>query len=372
MAVAAGIRVALSVLRTVPGFDRYSMSFSPMSFSRYIKLLADPSDEADTADSAGIEDLFAAMFDGGVSDLELGAIVVALHGRPPSVAHVAAAYRAAAARVQHLRAPESPFRPLVFASYNSTRRTANLLPWLALVLRRLGVPVLVHGNLGGACGGTSAYLFRELGVMPSATATAIQTALEKDGLAFVPAGVLCPGLANLIALQTRLGLKDWVYKLAVLIDPFRGNGMRVIGIAEQQLREIIEAVCYEERLDAVVFEGADDDAFVEPFRRPAIVAYVEGSRSVLFEPESNTLEWRVDLPEPRDVAATAEWTRRAVAGEVPLPHPLVNQLACCLFASGYAADMNQAKAIATMESGVLMAGEGRVRHTKGVQANRDA
>ena len=343
-----------------------------MSFSRHIRLLADPSDETDPADPAGIEGLFAAMLDGGVPDLELGAVVVALHRRTPSVALVAAGYRAVTARVQHLGAPQSPFRPLVFASYNSARQTANLLPWLALVLRRLGIPVLVHGNLGGACSGTSAHLFRELGVMPAASVSVIQNALDNDRLAFVPAGVLCPGLANLIALQTRLGLHDWVHKLGALIDPFRGNGMRVIGIAEPQLREIIESVCYEEQLDAMVFEGADDDAFVDPSRRPGIVAYIEGSRSVLFESESSALEWRVDLPEPRDVAATADWTLRAVAGEVPLPHPLVNQLACCLFASGYASDMNQAKAIAAMESGVLMAGEGRARENNGVHASPDA
>ncbi len=343
-----------------------------MNFSRYIKLLADPGNEVETADSAGFEKLFAAMLDGGVPDLELGAIFVALHARPPSVAHVAAAYRAVAARVQHLRVPESPFRPLVFASYNSTRQTVNLLPWLALVLKRLGVPVLVHGNLGGAYGDSSACLFRELGVMPNATPAATQTALERDGLAFVPTGVLCPGLANLIALQAGLGLRNWGYKLPALIDPFHGKGMRVVGIAERQLREIFEAVCYEERLDAVVFEGADDDAFVDPSSRPAIVAYAGGSRSALFEPESTSLAWRVDLPEPRDVAASAQWTRRAIAGEILLPHPLLNQLACCLCASRYAADMNQAKAIAAMESGAFRAGEGRASEINGMHASPGA
>jgi anthranilate phosphoribosyltransferase len=245
------------------------------------------------------------------------------------------------------------------------------LPWLALVLRRLGIPVLVHGNLGGACGGASAYLFRELGVMPSATAAAVQSALDSDGLVFVPGGALCPGLANLIALQSRLGLQNWLYKLATLMDPFRGDGVRIAGIADTRLREVFEAVCYEEGLDALVFEGVDDDAFVDPFRRPAMIAFAEGQPSTLFGPESIGLEWRVDLPEPHDVAATAEWTRRAIAGEVPLPHPLVNQLACCLFVSGYAADMNQAKAIAAMESGVLMGGEGRNREASSAHAGPD-
>lgn len=342
-----------------------------MSFSRYIRLLTSPESESDAPDEIGMQELFAAMLDGGVPDLELGAIEVALYRRPPQVAHAAAGYRAMAERVQSLRAPDSPFRPLVFATYNTARQTANLLPWLALVLRRLGVPVLVHGNLGGACGGASAYLFRELGVMPSATAAAIQAGLDTEGLVFAPGGALCPGLANLVALQSRLGLQNWLYKLAALMDPFRGEGVRVAGVADTQLREVFEAVCYEERLDALVFEGVDDDAFVDPGRRPAIVAYAAGQPGTLFSPESIGLEWRVDLPEPHDVAGTAEWTRRAIAGEVPLPHPLVNQLACCLFVSGYAADMNQAKAIAAMESGVLMAGEGRNREANSAHAGPD-
>ena len=45
------------------------------------------------------------------------------------------------------------------------------------------------------------------------------------------------------------------------------------------------------------------------------------------------------------------WIRQAIAGQVPIPHPLVNQLACCLYASGYTDDMNQAKAIAAVEAG---------------------
>ncbi len=343
-------------------------SLPAMSYSRYIRAIIDPRSDTGDADAVRTQELFAAVFDGGVPDLELGALVVALHTQAPSAAGVASAYRAMEERVQHLRRPDAACRPLIFASYNVSRQSPNLLPWLALVLRRLGIPVLVHGNLGGSGGATSAYLFRELGVMPSATVAQIQSALDAEGLAFVPAGVLCPGLANLIALQNRLGLQDWAHKLSALLDPFRGEGVRIIGTADPVLREIIETVCSEERLDALVFDGADDDAFVTPCHRPGMSVFVNGARSVLFEPESSTLQWRVDLPEPLDVAATASWTRRALAGEVPLPHPLVNQLACCLYVSGYAADMNQAKAIAAMESGVLLAGEARARPARTVAA----
>ena len=47
--------------------------------------------------------------------------------------------------------------------------------------------------------------------------------------------------------------------------------------------------------------------------------------------------------------------KRALAGETPVPLPLVNQLATCLFAAGYTSDMNQAKAIVAVETGSLAA-----------------
>jgi anthranilate phosphoribosyltransferase len=62
-----------------------------------------------------------------------------------------------------------------------------------------------------------------------------------------------------------------------------------------------------------------------------------------------------NLPNPASAAATALWTTQVLAGEIPLPMPLVNQLACCLYASGYTQDMNQAKAIAAVEAGGLAA-----------------
>ena len=82
------------------------------------------------------------------------------------------------------------------------------------------------------------------------------TAVRAQGLQGLPVGALCPGLANLIALQNRLGLHDWVYKLAALLDPFRGDGVRIVGAADARLRDILEAVCSEEALDAVLEVGS--------------------------------------------------------------------------------------------------------------------
>jgi anthranilate phosphoribosyltransferase len=61
------------------------------------------------------------------------------------------------------------------------------------------------------------------------------------------------------------------------------------------------------------------------------------------------------MPPSPDPSATALWIRRALSGKVPLPLPLINQLACCLYATGYTADMNQAKALVAVEAGSLVA-----------------
>jgi anthranilate phosphoribosyltransferase len=62
-----------------------------------------------------------------------------------------------------------------------------------------------------------------------------------------------------------------------------------------------------------------------------------------------------NLPKAASASSTALWTRQILAGEISLPLPLVNQLACCLYGTGYAQDMNQAKAIAAIEAGGLAA-----------------
>ena len=47
---------------------------------------------------------------------------------------------------------------------------------------------------------------------------------------------------------------------------------------------------------------------------------------------------------------TAAWTRKVLDGQLPLPQPIANQLAACLFACGYAADLNKAKAFVAIEA----------------------
>ena len=326
-----------------------------MSFARLIKDIANSAQSARDMQELEAHNLFAAMLDGGVPDLELGALLVALRLKSESISELHGFYRAMSQRIYPLRAPGTGMKPLVFASYCGAREVPNLLPLVVLMLQRLGIPVLVHGTLEGGRRVATSYILRELGVLPSASLAQAQQALDEDLLAFVPTAVICPGLANLLSLRNRLGVRNSAHQMAKLLNPFSGDCVRVASAADAGLLHTLEQFFLESGNEALLLTNTDGESFANPMQRPRMMQIRGGQHSVLFEEETHASRGPIGLPEGLDAGATATWIRLAMAGDVPIPHPIVNQLACCLFVSGYADDMNQAKAIAAVVAGGVSA-----------------
>ena len=324
-----------------------------MSIARFIKEIASDADSASDLSEGDAHDLFAAMLDGGVPDLELGACLCALRMKRESAAELLGFYRAASERVYMLKPPATALRPLVFATYSGARHEPNLLPLLVLLLQRMGVPILLHGTLEGGGRVASAYILRELGVLPGGSLAQAQKSLDEELLAFVPTAVLCPGLANLLSLRSRLGVRNPAHNLVTLLDPFESGGLRIVCADKPQELEKLEAFLQATGFDALLMKSTEGEPFANPKQRPRIKFFRQGESIVLFEEEMLSARTSLSQPAAIDAAATAGWVRQAMAGQVPIPHPLVNQLACCLYASGYTDDMNQAKAIAAVEAGGL-------------------
>lgn len=321
-----------------------------MPFARYLKTIAGAADGSACLDEADAHDLFAAMLDGGVPDLELGALLAALWMRGETAAHVMGFRRALASRTFGMQPLEEGLPPVVLPAYGGAREWPNLLPLLALLLRRLNVPVLVHGTLEGGGRVAAAYVLRELGVMPCASVRAAREALQADHLAFVPTGVLAPGLAQLLALKNRLGMRSMAHLAAKLLDPF-GDAVLVVSASSAGRRERLAEALLAGGGSALLLASCEGEPVCHPLHRPAIDWITDATRVRLFEAERGPEKPVPGLPATVDAAATAAWIRRGLAGDTLLPHPLVNQLACCLYATGYAADMHQAKAIAAVEAG---------------------
>ncbi len=330
-----------------------------MQFLHIMKRLGRAPDEYEELAEDDAYQLFAAMLDGGLPDLELGAAITALQFRSDTPTELLGLQRAVSERLYGLMLPDTRLRPLVVPAYGGARREPNLLPLLGLLLRRLGVPVVFHGTLEGSGHAATVYILREFGVFPCATLAQAQAALAEDSIAYVPVGALCPGLAALLALRNRLGMRNSAHLAARLIDPFAGASVMMAGASTPGGLECLASIFLATGSAALLLASTEGEPFANPRRRPRIDFFDQGARRVLFEEEAGPVKPVAGLPTAIDTHATAAWMRAALSGDVPIPHPLVNQLACCLYAVGYTEDMNQAKAIAAVEAGSLGPGERR-------------
>jgi anthranilate phosphoribosyltransferase len=326
-----------------------------MNYSELLKQLAGEADLPRDMAEWEARTLFAAMLDGGVPELELGALLTVLHQKGESASELLGFGRALADRVARLERAREPVLPVVLPSYGGSNEEPNLLPLLALLLQRFRVPVLIHGTLNREGSVAAAYVLRELGILPSIGTEQAQQELATRGIAFMPGGALSPGLAALMSLQGRLGVHSVAHLMAKLLSPFPDGCLRVIGAGDPGVFSRLQQYFLASGEVAILLEGMGGEPFANPHRRPRIEHYDGGMCSVLFEAEAESRRLPGSLPRSADPAVTAQWIRGALAGKVPLPMPLINQLACCLYATGYTSDMNQAKALVAVEAGSLAA-----------------
>ena len=299
--------------------------------------------------------LTAALLDEGVPELEEGAFLALLEERMDERAEWEGCRRALRERCFRLQAPDRGARPVVLPSHCGTLEQANLTALVALSLQRLNVPVLVHGMLSSPGRVVAAPVLRELGVLPCITLSLVQKALDTNGLAFAPTAVLAPGLAHLLALRSRLGFGGFAERLARFVDPFPGASLLVVAAIDERERAMLREVLRETEGAFLLLDASHGEAFADPRCRPALELVHEGTCELLFGAEAAPLRPPTNIPTSSDARETAAWIRGVLRGEVPMPLPVVNQVACCLYGAGYTVDMNQAKAIAAVQTGSLLA-----------------
>lgn len=328
-----------------------------MTYAHYIKELGRGAQGSRSLSPEEARQLYAAMLDGGVPDLELGAILIALRVKGESSDEMLGFLAAIDDRLNRIEMPHGRVRPVVLPSYNGARKEANLTPLLALLLQRFGVPVLVHGLLEGYGRVGSAPIFRELGHLPVSSVQQAQQAMEDKGICFLPLTALCPGLHNVLALRARMGVRNSAHSLVKLLNPFRGEAVLVAPATHPEFITLMRDILIERSQRGLLLRGTEGEPVANAKRRPRLEYIRNGAVDVLFEAEHDSLRGLPNLPEGFDAVSTARWIRRVLDKQVPLPKPIANQLACLLFASGYVDDLNQAKAIVAVEAtGLLMGG----------------
>lgn len=321
-----------------------------MNYAHYIKELGRGAQGSRDLPRDEAAALYGAMLDCSLPELELGAIIVALRVKGESLGEMHGFLDAIEQREEKLRLPPGRARPVLLPSYNGARKEANLTPLLALLLQRFGIPVLVHGLLEGYGRVTSGQIFRELRIMPAMTLAEVQQALDRQQLAFAPLSLLHPGLHHLLSLRSRMGIRNSAHSLVKLLNPFSGEALRVAPATHPDFIDLMRQLLIEREAAGLLLRGTEGEAYANPKRRPRLEMLLSGQSTVLFEAEHESLRALPHLPESADAARTADWIRRVLERQIPLPQPIANQLAACLHACGYASDLNQAKAMVAVEA----------------------
>lgn len=321
-----------------------------MNFAHFIREIGRGKEGARDLEFAEAQQLYGAMLDGGVSDVELGAIMIALRMKGEAIEEMAGFMAAVNERLYALDCPRDRIRPVVIPSYNGARKGANLTPLMAMLLQRFGIPVLVHGPIEGYGRVTSAQILREFGILPVTSRVQANQQLKDGQLTFVPSSVISPGLAQLLSLRGRLGLRNSAHSLVKMIDPFAGRGLVLAAATHPEYLEMMRELLAKLGVSALLLRATEGEPVANPKRRPRIEYLHDGIVDLLFEAEHDSLKSLPHLPEDCDVRSTVDWMRAILSGVHAIPAPLANQLACCLYATGYAEDFNQAKAIVAVDA----------------------
>src|SRR4051812_24242128 len=93
----------------------------PVSYAHYLKEIGRGKRGSRDLSSDEAYQLFSAMLDGGVPELELGAIVLAMRIKTESLSELVGFHQAAFERVYQLQQAQGSLKPIVIPSYNGAR-----------------------------------------------------------------------------------------------------------------------------------------------------------------------------------------------------------------------------------------------------------
>lgn len=271
--------------------------------------------------------LFGAILDGRVSDLELGAVLLAYRLKGETADELAAMLAAA----QASSAPLHVSGAVSIPSYNGARKQPNLVPLLALLLAREGVPTLVHGVTEDPGRVTSAEIFECLGIAACGSHADIETALADRRVAFAPVEVLAPKLARLLALRRVMGVRNSSHTLVKIFQPFAPAGLRLVNYTHPSYRDSLAELFLghpEAALGgALLARGTEGEAVADTRRQVQIDWLHDGIAETLVSPERASPDVAgPELPAARDAQTTARWIESVMAGASPVPPTLARQV----------------------------------------------
>ena len=299
-----------------------------MNYASLIKELGRGARGARDLNRADAEQLFGAMLDGQVPDMELGALLIALRVKGESADEVAGFLAAQQARTATLAAPAGP-RTVLLPSFNGARKQANLMPLVAQLLGREGVPVLIFGRHDFDSRHSPFELLDALGLPASPTLADAEQRLASDRLAVLPLQMLNPGLNDLMGLRPRLGVRNSSHSLAKLLDPFApGRAVRVVAVTHPEYLDSMAATLPALTAGdgrALLMRASEGEAYAHLRRKAHLIGFQDGQTAPLHPADTADLDW--PLSPACTPAENAALIQAMLAGQETVPPRIAEQVA---------------------------------------------
>jgi anthranilate phosphoribosyltransferase len=292
-----------------------------MGISHYIKDIGRGKEGARALDRAQAADLMGQVLDQQVSDLELGAFCIAMRIKGETAEEMAGFLDATHARLNPI--PPSSTPTVVLPSYNGARKLPVLTPLLALLLARQGVAVLVHGEPTEDKRVSSQAVLAQLGI----TAQAHVAPRVAGQVQYLPAGVLHPGLAHLLAVRRVVGLRNPGHSLVKLMNPCTAD-QSVLVVSSYTHPEYLSSMSSTFALlgqHALLLRGTEGEPVADARRTPAMDVFKNGQTVRVQAQHAGALLQVPALPST-DAPATAQYIQHVLQGQLPVPEPIALQV----------------------------------------------
>lgn len=291
-----------------------------MSISHHIKEIGRGKDGARSLTREQAADLMGQLLDGTVTDLEVGAFCLAMRIKGETAEEMCGFLDATHQRLARLPASDRPL--IVLPSYNGARKLPVLTPLLALLLAREGLPVLLHGMRTEARRVLASDVLLDLDI----SSLVAPEKIANGQVRHIHTQHLHAGLARLLAVREVVGLRNPGHSVVKLMAPCAGPSVVVTAYTHPEYLEMLQATFRTLGMNALLSRGLEGEVATDPRRTPRYDGFVQGVHRVLEAQQPGTASEVPGLPTEIDVATTAAYTRRVLAGALPIPPAIERQV----------------------------------------------
>jgi len=188
--------------------------------------------------SGEMEAFIGAIMDGGIDDVVVAAILVALRAKGETGSEVAAAARAMRARSLPVTIANPGLAVDTCGTGGDGAETINISTAAALLAAAAGVPVAKHGNrsVSSRCG--SADVLEAAGVRLDQRPEDMAALYDEIGIAFLFAPRLHPAMAAVMPVRRALGVRTVFNLLGPLTNP-AGVERQVVGVWGREVQPLM-------------------------------------------------------------------------------------------------------------------------------------